>query len=75
MQYDQLPFPEAVEDLAGRLGLTVPHEARHAGARRPRGRQLAPLYELLARVAEFYAASSAPQRARPRLCDPARSER
>ena len=52
MQYDQLPFPEAVEDLAGRLGLTVPHEG---GAVRGPVDDLAPLYQLLGRVAEFYA--------------------
>jgi len=46
MQYDQLPFPEAVEDLAGRLGLTVPHEG--APVRAPVD-DLAPLYALLAR--------------------------
>jgi DNA primase len=53
MQYDQLPFPEAVEDLAGRLGLAVPHE----GGTSPRGPvdDLAPLYDLLDRVAGFYA--------------------
>jgi DNA primase len=55
MQYDQLPFPEAVEDLAGRLGLTVPHEGGAAPARAPVD-DLAPLYGLLGRVAEFYAA-------------------
>jgi DNA primase len=54
MQYDQLPFPEAVEDLAGRLGLTVPHEGATASAPAD---DLAPLYALLARVAEFYAAN------------------
>jgi DNA primase len=63
MQYDQLPFPEAVEDLAGRLGLTVPHEggtsaapgaADEAGATVD---DMAPLYGLLGRVAEFYAAT------------------
>ena len=34
MEYDRLPFPEAVEDLAGRLGLAVEHEAAspHFGA-------------------------------------------
>ncbi|EQD37308.1 DNA primase [mine drainage metagenome] len=26
MDYDHMTFPEAVEDLAARLGLTVPHE-------------------------------------------------
>ena len=55
MQYDQLPFPEAVEDLAGRLGLTVPHEGD--GAKSAPADDMAPLYALLARVAEFYAAS------------------
>jgi len=54
MQYDQLPFPEAVEDLAGRLGLTVPHEG---GAVSAPADDMAPLYALLARVAEFYAAN------------------
>ncbi len=54
MQYDQLPFPEAVEDLAGRLGLTVPHEG--APVRAPVD-DLAPLYALLERVAAFYAAT------------------
>jgi DNA primase len=54
MQYDQLPFPEAVEDLAGRLGLDVPHEG---GAARAPSDELSPLYALLGRVAEFYAAN------------------
>jgi DNA primase len=53
MQYDQLPFPEAVEDLAGRFGLTVPHEGG-ATVRSPAD-DLAPLYDLLGRVADFYA--------------------
>ncbi len=53
MQYDQLPFPEAVEDLAGRLGLTVPHEG--GGALSGPVDDMAPLYALLGRVAEFYA--------------------
>jgi DNA primase len=55
MQYDQLPFPEAVEDLAGRFGLSVPHEGS-SSLRAPLD-DLAPLYDLLGRVAEFYAAS------------------
>jgi DNA primase len=54
MQYDQLPFPEAVEDLASRLGLTVPHEG---GAQSAPVDDMAPLYALLGRVAGFYAAS------------------
>ena len=27
MEYDKLSFPEAIEELAGRLGLDVPREA------------------------------------------------
>jgi DNA primase len=65
MEFDRLPFPEAVEDLAGRLGLTVPHEAGSApgssmgggtGASAGSGTadDTAPLYELLAKVADFY---------------------
>ena len=45
MEYDRLPFPEAVEDLAGRLGLTVPHEASGSpgsrGVHRPAAAALA----------------------------------
>jgi DNA primase len=54
MQYDQVPFPDAVEDLAGRLGLNVPREGAPVGAPPD---DLAPLYALLGRVAEFYAAT------------------
>jgi DNA primase len=54
MQYDQLPFPEAIEELASRLGLVVPHEG---GAVSAPADDMAPLYALLARVAEFYAAN------------------
>jgi DNA primase len=49
MQHDQLPFPEAVEELAGRLGLTVPHEG---GGGVPRAGE--ELTELLGRVAGFF---------------------
>jgi DNA primase len=58
MEYDRLPFPEAVEDLAGRLGLTVPRETSGAPGSSPGGAPAAddsaPLYELLAKVADFY---------------------
>ncbi len=37
MQYEQLPFPEAVEEIATRLGLEVPHEG--GGAPAPRGQE------------------------------------
>ena len=51
MEHDRLPFPEAVEELAGRVGLEIPREATAAaGARRVDE----PLYELMARVAQFY---------------------
>ena len=52
MDHDHLAFPEAVEELATRLGLSVPHEGGpEAGARRADE----PLYELTASVARFYA--------------------
>jgi DNA primase len=50
MQYEQLPFPEAVEELAGRLGLEVPHEGGNAPAQKSQE----PLTELLGRVTGFY---------------------
>jgi DNA primase len=52
MQYDQLPFPDAVEELAGRLGLTVPHEGGTAAAVAD---EFAPLYSMMAATAEFFA--------------------
>jgi DNA primase len=60
MEYDRLPFPEAVEDLAARLGLTVPRETSGAPGSLPGGGaaaspdDTAPLYDLLAKVADFY---------------------
>jgi DNA primase len=50
MEHDQLPFPEAVEELAGRVGLEVPHEGGAAAA--PRASE--ELTDLLGRVAGFY---------------------
>ena len=52
MDHDHLAFPEAVEELAARLGLTVPQEGGAAASVR---RADEPLYELTARVARFYA--------------------
>ena len=49
MRYDHLDFPQAVEQLAGELGLEVPHEIGD-------GKTHAPLYEVLARAQHFYAA-------------------
>src|SRR5215469_11150203 len=52
MDHDHMAFPEAVEELATRLGLEVPHE----GGGEPSARRAEePLYELMARVARFYA--------------------
>jgi DNA primase len=53
MDHDHMPFPEAVEELATRLGLEVPHEGL-AGPSGPR-RVDEPLYDLMGRVATFYA--------------------
>ena len=51
MDHDHMAFPEAVEELATRLGIEVPHEG---GVERATQRADEPLYELLARVAGFY---------------------
>jgi DNA primase len=52
MQHDRLTFPEAVEELAARLGVEVPREARPANAP-PRADESQ--YELMLRVAKFFA--------------------
>ncbi len=51
MEHDKLPFPDAVDELASRLGLEVPREddGRAARARPGEG-----LYEVLAQVTQFY---------------------
>ena len=52
MDHDHMGFPEAVEELATRLGLPVPHEGTpESGPRRADE----PLYELMAQVARYYA--------------------
>jgi DNA primase len=51
MDHDHMAFPEAVEELATRLGLEVPHEGPAQNAPK---RADEPLYELMARVAAFY---------------------
>ena len=50
MEHDKLPFPDAVDELASRLGLEVPREGGDA----PRARPGEDLYELLAAVTQFY---------------------
>ena len=54
MDHDHLAFPEAVEELAARLGLEVPQEAGVDSSAR---RADEPLYELMSRVAAYYATS------------------
>jgi len=52
MEHDRMAFPEAVEELAARLGLEIPHEGGTPAAAARRADE--PLYELMARVARFY---------------------
>jgi DNA primase len=51
MEHDHLAFPEAIEELATRLGLEIPREAASPGAPR---RVDEPLYDLMAQVTRFY---------------------
>jgi DNA primase len=52
MEYDKLSFPEAIEELAGRLGLDVPREA---GSAPDNSGSTAPLYDMNLRVAKYFA--------------------
>jgi DNA primase len=52
MEHDRMAFPEAVEELASRLGLEIPREAGTAPAAT---RDSERLYDLMSRVAKFYA--------------------
>src|SRR5882757_7103504 len=52
MEHDHMPFPEAVEELATRLGLDVPREGSNAPGS-PR-RVDEPLYDVMGSVARFY---------------------
>ncbi|HVC29607.1 MAG TPA: DNA primase, partial [Steroidobacteraceae bacterium] len=54
MEHDRMAFPEAVEELASRLGLDVPHEGA-PGAPHARDSGSQGLYDLMSRVATFYA--------------------
>jgi DNA primase len=54
MNFDRLSFPEAIEELAHRLGLEVPREA---GGPEQRAGPSSALYDLNAQVAKFYASS------------------
>jgi len=52
MEHDRLPFPEAVEDLAGRAGLEVPREG--GAGPDPRDRLLDDLYALTASADQHF---------------------
>src|SRR5687768_14231949 len=51
IEHDRLPFPEAVQELASRLGLEVPREGNEPAPRRPDE----DLYDLMGLVARFFA--------------------
>jgi DNA primase len=53
MEYDKLSFPEAIEELAGRLGLDVPREAGTSPTDNSGSTQ--PLYDLNLKVAKYFA--------------------
>jgi DNA primase len=53
MEHDRMAFPEAVEELAGRLGMEVPHAG--SGTAPAAARDSEKLYDLMSRVAKFYA--------------------
>ena len=52
MEYDKLSFPEAIEELAGRLGLDVPREA---SSQPDTSGSTAPLYDMNLKVAKYFA--------------------
>ena len=52
MDYDRMSFPEAIEDLAGRLGLEVPREGGDKGASPKRVDETA--YDLMEGVASYW---------------------
>ncbi|KUJ82792.1 DNA primase [Microbulbifer flavimaris] len=53
MEYDRLPFPEAVEKLAAGMGLEVPREQLAPGQEK-RQRESQSLYQLTEKAADFY---------------------
>jgi DNA primase len=62
MEYDKLSFPEAIEELAGRLGLDI---QREASSTPDNSGSTQPLYDLNLKVAKFFA-SALPSDARAR---------
>ncbi|GAA5525760.1 DNA primase [Microbulbifer aestuariivivens] len=53
MEYDRLPFPEAVEKLAAGMGLEVPREQLAPGQEK-RQRESQSLYQLTEKAVDFY---------------------
>src|SRR6478735_4719224 len=52
MDYDRLEFPDAIEELAGRVGLKVPYEGGRTAA--PQQSDTADLYTMLDQSARYY---------------------
>lgn len=52
MEYDKLSFPDAIEELAGRLGLDVPREA---SSQPDNSGSTQPLYDMNLKAAKFFA--------------------
>lgn len=52
MEYDKLSFPDAIEELAGRLGLDVPREA---SSQPDTSGSTQPLYDMNLKAAKFFA--------------------
>lgn len=52
MDYDRLEFPDAIEELAGRVGLKVPYEGGRAAA--PQQSDTADLYTVLDQSARYF---------------------
>lgn len=50
MEYDRLSFPEAIEELATQMGMEVPREASFDNGPNHR-----PIYDLMEKVADYYA--------------------
>ncbi|MHB8455937.1 MAG: DNA primase [Acidiferrobacterales bacterium] len=54
IEYEHMSFPEAVEDLAGRVGMTVPRESRASRASQAQPDELAAVSEILERADRYY---------------------
>jgi len=64
MEYDHLSFPEAIESLAGNMGLEVPRED---GA--PQGPDHRPIYDMLERATKYFGWQLRHSPAAPRAVD------